>query len=165
MSDLLSFMCILVTGKLDSEHVKTMSHGEIYTRMIQCLYKKFHLCQKIPFKDEQFFKVVKSLGKLALESLVSGDPLFKRSRVVKEVGEEVFDYGLLIGNEDVINDLVADISYHFPSPQYSRVLGCLLFCTRAEYWGKCEQFTETQRCRARSHAESIVSSLLFLVVG
>ena len=124
---LLSFMCMLVREEELDLTSKTMSHGEIYTRMIQCLYKKFCNRANIEFEDEKCFKAITSLGKLALETLVSGDALFQRSRVVKEVGEEVFDYGLLIGNEDMINHLIADILITFPHRSIQEFLGALYF--------------------------------------
>ena len=68
-----------------------------------------------------------SLGKLAFETLISGDPLFERSRVIEEVGEEVFDYGLLIGNEDMINHLIADILITFPHRSIQEFLGAFYF--------------------------------------
>ena len=124
---LLSFMCILVREtELDLTR-KTMSHGEIYTRMMQCLYKKFCNRTNIKFEHENFFKVITSLGKLALEALVTGYSLFQRSRVVEEVDEEVFDYGLLIGNEDMIRHLVADILITFPHRSIQELLGAFYF--------------------------------------
>ena len=124
---LLSFMCILVRETELDLKSKTMSHGEIYTRMIQCLYKKFCNRTNRKFEDVQFFKVIASLGKLALKTLVSGNPLFERSRVIKKVGEEVFDYGLLIGNEEMINHLIADILITFPHRSIQEFLGALYF--------------------------------------
>ena len=58
-----------------------------------------------------------SIGKLALKTLLSGDPLLQRSEVIKEVGPDAFDYGLLIGHEDahmLIKDETADIFVTFP---------------------------------------------------
>ena len=125
---LLSFMCVLMNdAKGLNLKSSTMPHGEIYMRMIQCLYKKFCFRKKRKFNDRIFFQVLVSLGKLAFETLVSGDPLFERSRVVEEVGEEVFDYGLLIGNEDMINHLIADILITFPHRSIQEFLGAFYF--------------------------------------
>ena len=53
---LLSFMCILVRENELDLRSKTMSHGEIYTRMVQCLYKKFCNRTNIEFEDEKCFE-------------------------------------------------------------------------------------------------------------
>ena len=124
---LLSFMCILVREKELDLKSRRMPHGEIYTRMIQCLYKKFCFRTNIKFENEKLFNVMTSLGKLALETIVSGDPLFERSRVIKEVDEWVFDYGLLIGSEDMINHLIADILITFPHRSIQEFLGAFYF--------------------------------------
>ena len=57
-----------------------------------------------------------SVGKLALKTLLSGNPLLQRSVVIKEVGPDAFDYGLLIGHEDfrLIRDETANIFVTFP---------------------------------------------------
>ena len=77
---LLSFMCMLVREKTIDLTNRTMPTGEIYTRMIQCLYKKFTIRRGIRYDDVEFTKVVGLVGKLAWASLLSGDPLFQRSR-------------------------------------------------------------------------------------
>ena len=43
--------------------------------------------------------------------MLDGNPLLERSTIMREVGEEAFDSGLLIGHEDfkVIRDETADI--------------------------------------------------------
>ena len=106
---LLSFMCILVREKEVDLTNKSMPTGEIYTRMCQCLYKKFTIRRGIRYDDDEFTKVVGLVGKLAWKTLLSGDPLFERSIVEREVGNDVFDYGFLIGHEDLISDVKADI--------------------------------------------------------
>ena len=85
---LLSFICILVREKALDLSTKTLPTGEIYARMIQCLYKKFTLRRNIEFDEIEFTRVVGLVGKLAWETLSSHEPLFKRSRVEKEVGKD-----------------------------------------------------------------------------
>ena len=124
---LLSFMCILVREKAVDLANKTMSTGEIYTRMMQCLYKKFMIRRGIKYDDGKFKKVVGLVGKVAWETLFLGNPLFERSRVEKEVGEDVFDYGFLIGNEDMIADLKADILITFAHRSIQEFFGAFFF--------------------------------------
>ena len=114
---LLSFLCMLVkddpTIDLSSESMDT---GAIYTRMTRHLYKKFTIRKGIEFVEKKYLRMLRSLGKLAWETLLSGKPLTKRSEVIKEAGPEAFDYGLLIGNEDfrIIKDEACDILVTFP---------------------------------------------------
>ena len=124
---LLSFICILVKENALELPDKTMPMGEIYTRMIQCLYKKFTLRREIEFDQAEFARVVGLVGKLAWETLLSGDPFFKRSRVKREVGKDAFDYGFLIGNEDLIGDVRADILITFAHRSIHEFFGAFFF--------------------------------------
>ena len=64
-----------------------------------------------------------------MKTLLSGDPLLKRSDVIREIGEGAFDYGLLIGHEDfrLIRDETADIFVTFPHRSIQEFLGVLYF--------------------------------------
>ena len=97
---LLSFMCTLVRAEDVDLLNRKIQTGEIYARMLRCLYKKFTIRKGIEFKFEEFVQSIFLVGKLALETLTSGDPFMKRQDIIKEVGEDAFDYGLLIGHED-----------------------------------------------------------------
>ena len=124
---LLSFICILVRENAIDLSNKTMPTGEIYTRMIQCLYKKFTLRKGIDFDDSEFTRVVGLVGKLAWGTLFSNRPLFKRSRVEREVGKDAFDYGFLIGDEDLISDVKADILITFAHRSIQEFFGAFFF--------------------------------------
>ena len=78
----------------------------------------------------KFVDTMKRIGKIAFRALLSGNTLLKRSEVVKEVDEEVFDYGLLIGHEDafrLIRDETADIFITFPHRSMMEFLAALYF--------------------------------------
>ena len=127
---LLSFICLLVREDEIDLSDKTIHIGEIYTRMLLCLYKKFTIRRDIGFEISEFPKVLKSIGKLALKTLLSGNPLLQRSEVIKQVGSDAFDYGLLIGHEDahrLIVDETADIWVTFPHRTIQEFLGALYF--------------------------------------
>ena len=71
-----------------------------------------------------------AIGHLALETLLSRNALLRKSDVVREVGQDVFDYGLLIGHEDayrLIRDETADIFVTFPHRSIQEFLGALYF--------------------------------------
>ena len=123
---LLSFMCLLVREDDIDLSNTTMHIGEIYTRMVRCLFKKYLIRKELHFDADQFETVLVSIGKLALKTLLSGDPLLQRSEVIKEVGPDAFDYGLLIGHEDahmLIKDETADIFVTFPHRSIQEFFG------------------------------------------
>ena len=127
---LLSFLCLLVREEDIDLSDQALSIGEIYTRMVRCLYKKFTIRKGIDYRSRSFVKLLNSLGKLALETLLSGNPLLQRSDVIKEVGSDAFDYGLLIGHEDahrLIRDETADIFVTFPHRSILEFLGAFYF--------------------------------------
>ena len=112
-------MCLLVREDDFDVANKTTHVGEIYTRMVRCLYKKFTIRKEIHFENDNFIKTIVAIGKLALETLLSGNPLLRRSDVMNKVGKDAFDFGLLIGHEDahrLIRDETADIFCDFPTP-------------------------------------------------
>ena len=126
---LLSFMCLLVREDHIDLTDRKITVGEIYTRMIRCLYKKYTIKKNKIYTFEEFVKSISLVGKLALKTLLSGDALMKRKDIRHEVGEEAFDYGLLIGHEDahlLIRDETADIYVTFPHRSIQEFLGA--FC-------------------------------------
>ena len=127
---LVSFLCLLVREEDIKELGKSISKGEIYFRMIRCLYKKFTIRHKKAYDENEFIDVIKKIGKLALETLISGNFLLQRKNVIKEIGPEAFDYGLLIGHEDpyrLLRDVTADIFVTFPHPSIKEFLGAFYF--------------------------------------
>ena len=120
-------MCILVREKAVDLTNKSMPTGEIYTRMVQCLYKKFTIRRQISTMMCEFTKVVGLVGKLAWETLLSRKPIFQRSRVEREVGKDAFDYGFLIGHEDLIGDVKADTLIAFAHRSIQEFFGASFF--------------------------------------
>ena len=127
---LLSFMCLLAReGDIDLSNTN-MHTGEVYTRMVRCLYKKYTIRKGLSFDTDQFHVAVFKIGNLALKTLLSGDPLLKRSDVIREIGEDAFDYGLLIGHEEapmLIREETADMFVAFPHRSIQEFLGALYF--------------------------------------
>ena len=60
---------------------------------------------------------------------MSRKSLLRRSEVIEQVGEDAFDYGLLIGQEDfrLIRDETADILVMFPHRTLQEFLGAFYF--------------------------------------
>ena len=132
---LLSFLCLLVREEDIEKLGKSISTGEIYFRMIRCLYKKFTLRQNLEYNESEFIQVIKKIGKLALQTLLSGSSLLKRQHVLEKVGSEAFDYGLLIGHNDfskLFGDITADIYVTFPHASIQEFLGAFFFITELD---------------------------------
>ena len=78
-------MCLLVREDdidLSSEIVNT---AEIYTRMVRCLYKKFTIRKNIEYEDAKLLRTITKIGKLAFKTLLSENPLLRRSQVSNDV--------------------------------------------------------------------------------
>ena len=129
---LLSFLCLLVREDGINLSDRNISMGEIYFRMVRCLYKKFVIRKGIDFNNNSFTSAMTSLGELALNNLSSGNPLMQRRKIENEIGPDAFDYGLLIGHEDInkisfTGDVTADIYVTFPHRSILEFLGSWYF--------------------------------------
>ena len=62
---LLSFLCVLVREDQIDLTSREMPIGEIYCRMVRCLYRKFTLRKGIEYQNSKFMDMLKSLAKLA----------------------------------------------------------------------------------------------------
>ena len=126
---LLSFLCLLAReDDIDlSSHSITL--GEIYQRMVRCLYKKFTIRKGIKYQIDEFNRAITAIGKLAFEMITSGNHLLRRSEVIEQVGKDAFDYGLLIGHEDfqLIRNAAADLLVMFPHRTLQEFLGAFYF--------------------------------------
>ena len=144
---LLSFICLLVREDDIDLTDQTMHIGEIYTRMVRCLYKKFTIRKGLEFKSEEFEQVLLKVGKLALHALLTGDPLLQRSEVISEIGAHAFDYGLLIGHEDfrLIQHETADIFITFPHRSLQEFLGAFFFVLSLADGEPLERYLGTDR--------------------
>ena len=121
--------CVLVKhDELDLKN-KLFNKGELYFRLVRFVYKKFTLQKGLEFSQDRFEEMMKGLGKLAWEIEKSGSPFVQRSEVIKEVGEEAFEYGILSGHEDVslITKEEADMSVNFVHRTLQQFLGSYYF--------------------------------------
>ena len=108
---LLSFLCLLVKEEEIDLLDKNLTIGDLYLRMVQCLYKKFINRKGVAFDQGEFVQVLKSVGQLALQTLKTNNPLLQRSEVERIVGDHAFEYGFFTGHEDfrLCTDPTADI--------------------------------------------------------
>ena len=95
--------------------------------MVQCLYKQFTIRRGIRYDVNKFAEVVGVVGKLAWDTLLSNNALFEKSRVHREVGEDAFHYGLMIGDQDLIGDVKSDICVTFLHRNIQEFFGTFFF--------------------------------------
>ena len=126
---LLSFFCFLVAEEEIDLQDTAINVGDIYTRLIKSLYKKFTVRKGIAYKAADFDSLMKSVGKLALRTLMSDNPLLQRSEVLQIVGKFAFDYGLFSGHEDIrhCGDPTADIYVTYPHRSLEEFFGSFGF--------------------------------------
>ena len=122
-------LCVLVKhGEVDLAS-KSFNKGDLYFRLVRFVYNKFVKYKGHHFNQDKFEEVMKGLGKLAWEIEKSGSPFMQRSNVIKEVGEEAFEYGILSGHEDfsLITKEDAVISINFLHRTLQQFLGSYYF--------------------------------------
>ena len=99
-------------------------------RMVRCLCKKFTIRIGIEYHASAFLSALKQLRELAFETLLSGNPLMQKRNVLKRVGDDAFNFGLLINHEDgflLLKDETADILVTFPHRTIQEFLGAFFF--------------------------------------
>ena len=86
---LLSFLCLLVKEDKMDLLDRNLAIGDLYFRMVKCLYTKFTLRKGIKFERTVFHQVLTSVGKLALHTLISENPLLSMEDIVGTAGKIV----------------------------------------------------------------------------
>ena len=124
------FFCFLVAEQEIDLSDKAISMGDVYTRLVKCLYKKYTIKNNIKFEVDEFVLVLKSVGKLALRTLKSNNSLLEESEVLSVVGDFAFEYGFFAGHEDfrLIGDPAADIYVTYPHRSLEEFFGSFGFC-------------------------------------
>ena len=126
---LLSFLCLLVKEEEIDLLDKNLTIGDMYLRMVQCLYKKFINRKGVAFDQGEFVQVLKSVGQLALQTLKTNNPLLQRSEVEGIVGDHAFEYGFFTGHEDfrLCTDPTADICVTYTHRSLEEFFGSFRF--------------------------------------
>ena len=105
---LLSILCFLVDREDVDLSDTSITIGDLYFKMVKCLYKKYTIKKGVAFQESELIQVMKSVGQLALRTLLSNDPLLQRCEVLRIAGEFALEYGFFAGHED-FTDPAADI--------------------------------------------------------
>ena len=122
-------LCVLVEkDEVDLTSI-SFDKGDLYFRLLKFVHRKFLVNEGRKCYEDRFKEIMNGLGKLAWEIEKSGSPFMQRSEVIKEVGEEAFQYGLLSGHEDfnLITKEDADISVNFVHRTLQQFLGSYYF--------------------------------------
>ena len=143
---ILLILCILVKEDKFDLRSKTLEKGYLYFKLTLFLYQKYASTHGLDFNLKDFMKVLAKLGKLAWETLKSGNPFLQRSQVIKEVGEDAFKYGLLIGHEDfrLIGRETADILITYPHRTIQEFLGSFYFILMIDEGQKIENLIDVK---------------------
>ena len=75
---LLLILCVLVKDDMVDLDNENLSKGELYFSFIQFLYKKYASSNDMSFNQNVFEDIVKKLGKLAWETLQTGNQFLTR---------------------------------------------------------------------------------------
>ena len=95
---LLLFLCVLENNNQLDETV--LSLGDIYFRLIRCMYRKYCARKGIEFDHSEFRQVLEQVGKIAWKMLDSSTNYAQQSEIVIEAGIGAFEYGLFAGHKD-----------------------------------------------------------------
>ena len=127
---ILLFTCILMRNdELSDVRGRKVAPGEVYFRLMRCIYRKYVVRKGIRFNSEQFEETLKKVGKIALETLLSGNYFYDKSVIEQELGEDAFEYGFLSGHEDyrLVSDETADVILWFHHTTIQEFLGAIGF--------------------------------------
>ena len=126
---LLLFICILVNHDELKLTKKDVPVGEIYWRLARCIFRKYCVRVGKKFEENNCFEVLKNIGNLACEMLFSGVNTAQYDKIKEIVGDDAFEYGILIGNKDhrLFCDETADIYLTFPHTTIQEFFGAFYF--------------------------------------
>ena len=125
---LLSFLCLLVRDDDIDFNKNAIPLGEIYTRLLRCLYRKFTLRKRIEYQTMDSIRMLQRFGNIALKTLMSRDSM-NRGDIIQELGGDAFNYGLIIGHKKIgmTVDESSDVSISFLEKGMQYYLGAFYF--------------------------------------
>ncbi len=113
---LIMFLCLLVNGAEINIEDDKLSLFELYDRLHNFLYRRYieKFLETINIDKKAREDIFLKLGKLALEGILAQKHGLKKSVVIKQVGEEVFNYSILIAETDTRKLARDDCPVFFP---------------------------------------------------
>ena len=154
---LLLFVTILVNSDDIDLFRKNVAQGEIYTRLLRCVYRKFVVRKGKTFKAGDFVTVLKLLGKIAWKTLNTKQYHFQMKQVL--IGDvDIFEYGIITGHQDfhLVGHETADVFISYPHRTFQEFLGAFHFTHKMSIIEQPGRYV-SQYCR-----ESILGIYSFL---
>ena len=106
---LLSILCFLIKENEVNFLDTNVAIGDLYLQMVQCLYRKFTIRKGTQYEGGEFVKIMKSIGKLALQTLIANNPSMQKKKIFRIVGDSAFEYGFFSGHEHFSTDPTTDL--------------------------------------------------------
>ena len=98
---LLQFICILAGNDPEMNLAgREVARGDIYWRLVRCIYRKYCEYQNDSFKEDELILILDKIGKFALKTLKDRQNCFQCEEIIRELGENAFQLGFLVGHED-----------------------------------------------------------------
>ena len=122
---ILLFICILDNENEIDLKRRDVQLAEILWRLVHCFYRKYCVRKKRKYRKHEFLDVLFRIGKFAEWSLRTEQNSFQRSEVIKCIGEDVFEYGFLVGhvNYKLMGQETSDIFVTFAHRTFQDFLG------------------------------------------
>ncbi len=134
---LVLLLCLLVNwGEIDLKRERLLV-GEFYDRLLHCVYKRYVAERKKKKalskseEEKEREEVLLKIGKIALDGLMSGQAACRKSDIEKQVGQDAFQYGIIIGADEFqgrrfLNEN-ADVFVYFAHKSIQEYLAAKLF--------------------------------------
>ena len=107
-------------------------------------FQKYTTTKGVSFDENNFVNALTNLGKIAWKILKQGNAVLKRREVIDEVGEDVFQYGVLVGHEDfrLIGKETSDVFVTFVQRTLLDFFGSFYFVLQLTEREKLENFVD-----------------------
>ena len=97
---ILLILCILAKEDHIDLQNKDLKKGESYFRLVLFCYRNTQLQKGLDLTIMLLKMLLTNLDKIAWKILKQGTAFLKWSEVIDEVGEDAFEYGVIVGHED-----------------------------------------------------------------
>ena len=84
---ILMFVCLLSKNEELSDIKGKLVQGEIYFRLLRSIHRKYCERKGIEFNLNEFVEILKKVGKIALDTLISTKYMYQKSNIVQDIGE------------------------------------------------------------------------------